>query len=112
MTNRTDHAVELLHALGYHYGENGESKRALALLAVAVQLAPGHIEVLRTLAHAFVIDGDPDRALFVIDRLRKLAGGDNPMLDLLASHALWSAGRALDARRSFRDFLDRRRQYP
>jgi type III secretion protein Y len=109
--SQTDHAVELLHALGYLYGEGGESKRALALLAVAVQISPGRIEVLRTLAHTFLIDRDPDRALFVIDRLRKLADGDNPMLDLLTSHALWSAGRALDARRTFRDFLDRRRQH-
>ena len=107
--SQTDHAVELLHVLGHLYAESGESKRALALLAVAVQLAPGHIELLRTLAHTFLIDRDPERALFVIERLRELEGGDHPTLDLLASHALWSAGRPLDARRSFRDFLDRRR---
>jgi hypothetical protein len=56
------------------------------------------------------MDGAPDRALAVIDRLRSMEDGDHPALDLLKSRALWEAGRQIEARRVFRDFVERRRQ--
>jgi type III secretion protein Y len=101
-------SVQLLHALGYLYGEHGQTKRGLVLLLLAARLAPDDVGVLRTLVHAFLLDEAPERAIAVIKRLRSMPDADHPALDLLMGRALWACGRQIEARRSFRDFLDRR----
>jgi type III secretion protein Y len=98
-------AVRLLHVLGYLYGEHGQTKRAIAMLLIATRLDPNDIGVLRTLAHTFIIDGSPDQAMLVLDRLRGMDDVGHPALELLTARALWASGRELDARRSFQDFL-------
>jgi|SRR5215471_14479946 len=111
MTGAVDHgSVQLLHALGYLYGQHGESKRGLVLLLIAARLAPDNVGIWRTLAHAFLVDGAPEHTIAVIERLRSMEGADHPVLDLLMSRALWACGRRIEARRSFRDFLERRGQ--
>jgi len=106
---RCEQIVQLLHSLGYIYGCHGQTKRALVLLLIAARLAPDNAGVLRTLAHGFLLDGAPERATAVIDRLRQMPAAEDPMVDLLASHALWASGREGEARRAFRAFLDHRR---
>lgn len=101
-------SVQLLHALGYLYGEHGETKRGLVLLLLAARLAPDDVGILRTLVHAFLLDDAPERAIAVINRLRSMPDADHPALDLLMGRALWACGRPIEARRSFRDFLERR----
>jgi type III secretion protein Y len=101
-------SVQLLHALGYLYGEHGETKRGLVLLLLAARLAPDDVGILRTLVHAFLLDDAPERAIAVINRLRSMPDADHPALDLLMGRALWACGRQIEARRSFRDFLERR----
>jgi type III secretion protein Y len=103
-------AVHLLHAVGYLYGHHGQTKRALVLLLIAARLAPDDVGVLRTLAYAFLMDGSPHRAIAVIDQLRSMRGGDHPVLDLLASRALWACGRENEARRAYRAYVSRPRQ--
>ena len=102
-------SVQLLHALGYLYGQHGEAKRGLVLLLIAARLAPHNTGVLRTLAHAFLADGAPERTIAVIERLRAMPDADHPVLDLLMGRALWACGRPIEARRAFSDFLDRRK---
>jgi hypothetical protein len=102
--------VQLLHLLGYLYSQHGETKRGIVMLLIAARVAPGNIRVWRTLAHAFLVDGAPNRAIAVIEHLRRLKDDDHPALDLLMSRALWACGRRIEARRSFRDFLARREQ--
>jgi type III secretion protein Y len=80
------------------------------MLLIAARLAPDDVGVLRTLAHAFMIDGSPRQAVAVIDRLRGMPGGDHPVLDLLASRALWACGRHTEARVSLRQYLKRSRK--
>ena len=103
-------AVQLLHALGYLYGQQGETKRGLVLLLLAARLAPDDVGILRTLAHAFMQDGAPERAIAVIERLRSMREADHPILDLMMGRALWACGRQAEARRSFHDFLAQRHQ--
>ena len=103
--------LQLLHALGHIYANHGQTKRGLVLQLIASRLEPENKAVLRTLAYTFLNDGSPERALAVIARLRSL-NEDDPSLDLLHSRALWDAGYEIEARRAFRDFLDRRRQPP
>lgn len=79
------------------------------LQLIASRLEPENKAVLRTLAYTFLTDRSPERALAVIARLRALNESD-PSLDLLHSRALWDAGHEVEARRVFRDFLERRRQ--
>jgi type III secretion protein Y len=107
MTDHVENAVEVLHALGFLYGQHGQPKRGLALLVIAARLAPDNVGVLRTLTNAFLVDGSPHRAMAVIARMRQLEGGDHPGIILLASHALWAIGQAREARSAFRQFLER-----
>lgn len=111
MTAPIDSApVQLLHLLGYLYGQHGETKRGLVLLLIAARLDPDNVGVWRTLAHSFLADGAPNMTIAVIERLRVMDDSDHPGLDLLMGRALWACGRRIEARRSFRDFLARRDQ--
>jgi type III secretion protein Y len=105
-----DNSVQLLHLLGYLYSQHGQTKRGVVLLLIAARLAPENASVWRTLAHAFLADGAPDRAIMAITRLRQMSKSDDPALDLLMSRALWASGRPIEARRYFRDFLERSNQ--
>ena len=105
----SDDILQLLHVLGHIYADHGQTKRALVLQLIASRLEPENRAVLRTLAYTFLNDRSPERALAVIARLSAL-NDDDPTLDLLHSRALWDAGREGEARRVFRDFLERRRQ--
>ena len=102
--------VQLLHLLGYLYGQHGETKRGIVMLLIAARLAPDNVGVWRTLAHSFLADGAPHRAIAVIERLRRMKESDHPVFDLLMGRALWACGRRIEARHSFRDFLARRDQ--
>jgi type III secretion protein Y len=110
LSSKSENAMRLLHALGYLYGRHGQTKRALVLQLMAARLAPNDAAILRSLAYTFLMDGAPDRALAVIERLRGMEDGDHPALDLLRSRALWESGNEIEARRVFRDFIERRRQ--
>jgi type III secretion protein Y len=111
MTVSYDHdSVQLLHLLGHLYSQHGQTKRGVVLLLIAARLAPENASVWRTLAHAFLADGAPDRAIVAIGRLRQMSEPGDPALDLLISRALWASGRPVEARRSFRDFLERSSQ--
>ncbi len=107
--NRKENTLQLLHSLGYIYANHGQTKRALVLQLLASRLEPENRYLLRTLAHTFLSDGAPERALAVISRLRALEE-DDPSLDLLQSRALWMAGQKAEARRFFQYFIQRRRQ--
>jgi type III secretion protein Y len=109
LMNQVESILQLLHGLGHIYAHHGQTKRALVLQLIASKLDPSNRMVLRSLAFTFLSDGAPDRALAVIARLRALKE-DDPSLDLLQSKALWLAGQEIEARRVFRDFLERRRQ--
>lgn len=97
--------VQLLHLLGYLYSQHGETRRGIVMLLVAARIAPGNVRVWRTLAKAFLADGAPNRAIKVIEHLRRMDDADHPALHLLMSRALWACGRRVEARNSFRDFL-------
>jgi type III secretion protein Y len=103
-------ASELLHSLGHIYGAHGQTKRALVLQLIAARLEPNNPGILRSLAYGFLMDGEPERSLAVIDRLETLEGSESPAFHLLKSRALWASGRELEARRSFRDYLERRKE--
>jgi type III secretion protein Y len=100
-----DDTVKLLHTVGYLYGQHGQTRRAIVILLIAARLAPGNVGVLRTLAYAFLVDGAPQRAIAIMDRLRLMEGGDHPALDLLASRALWACGRKIEARAALKQYL-------
>ena len=104
-----ENTLQLLHSLGYIYANHGQTKRALVLQLLASRIEPENRNLLRTLAHTFISDGAPERALLVISRLRALEE-DDPSLDLLQGRALWLTGNKSEARRFFRYFIQRRRQ--
>ena len=109
MTTPDAAAAELLHSLGYLYMRNGQESRALIFLLIAYRIEPDHPGVLRTLAAAFVANGAGERALVAIDRLAVLEGGMAPAAMLLRARALFVAGRPVEARGCFRDYVELRR---
>jgi type III secretion protein Y len=105
--NDTDTA-ELLHVLGYLYTNHGQTQRGLVLLLIAARIAPDHAGILRTLAHALTVSGYGERALAAIERLAALEPDLPPVVQLLRSRALWASGDKLEARRCFREYVDKR----
>jgi type III secretion protein Y len=101
-------AKELLHGLGYVYSRHGQTKRALVMQLIAARITPNDPGVLRTLAHTFMLDGAPDRAIAIIQRLEAMDGADDPALQLLKSRVLWAAGRQAESREAFRLYRERR----
>jgi type III secretion protein Y len=109
MDARTDiETAELLHALGFLYTHHGQTRRGLVLLLLAAHVAPNDVRVLRTLAHALIVNGDGKRALAALERLAALEPNHSPVLQLLRSRALWESGDRIEARRCFRAYIEER----
>ena len=102
---------DLLQALAYLYLRHGQNRRALTLILLAARAAPDDVGILRTLAYAFVANDAPEEALEVIERLEKLdfADGAEQIRRLLKARALLHAGRRVEAKAVFRQFVDMRR---
>ena len=100
--------AQLLQVLGHVYASHGQTKRAIVLQMIATWLTPDDPALLRTLAHSFLLDGAPEKALPVIERLTSLEGDDQPALSLLKSRALKAAGQDQEAREAFLKFIELR----
>ena len=102
---------DLLQALAFLYLRHGQNRRALTLILLAARNAPDEVGILRTLAYAFVANDAPEEALDVIERLEKLdfAGGAEEMRRLLKARALLHAGRRVEAKAVFRQFVEIRK---
>ncbi len=107
MSESPNDTVQLLHSLGYLYGEYGHTQRSIVLLLLASRLDPENSAILYTLAHVFLRDKAAEDALTIIERIEQL-GAETPVLTLLKSRALWIRGSKEDARRTFEDFIDLR----
>ncbi|MEM7042028.1 MAG: hypothetical protein AAF543_04370 [Pseudomonadota bacterium] len=102
---------DLLQALAYLYLRHGQNRRALTLILLAARAAPDDVGILRTLAYAFVANDAPEEALDVIERLETLdfASGAEQIRRLLKARALLHAGRRVEAKAVFRQFVDMRK---
>ena len=106
----TPEQQDLLHALAYLYLRHGQNRRALTLVLLAARDAPDDVGIMRTLAFAFIANDAPGEALEVIERLEKLdfADGAGQIHRLLKARALLHAGRRVEARAVFRQFVELR----
>lgn len=97
----------LLQALAFLYLRHGQHRRALTLILLAARHAPDDVGVLRTLAYAFIANDAPDEALDVIERLEQVdfAGESERVRCLLKARALLHAGRRVEAKAVFREFV-------
>lgn len=102
---------DLLQALAFLYLRHGQNRRALTLILLAARDAPDDVGILRTLAYAFVANDAPEEALDVIERLEKLDFGSDSERTrrLLKARALLHAGRRVEAKAVFRQFVGMRR---
>ncbi|MEM8948520.1 MAG: hypothetical protein AAGA21_02970 [Pseudomonadota bacterium] len=107
----TPEQQDLLQALAFLYLRHGQNRRALTLILMAARDAPDDVGVLRTLAYAFVANDAPEEALEVIERLETLdfAGDADQMRRLLKARALLHAGRRVEAKAVFRQFVEKRK---
>ncbi|MDH3664933.1 MAG: hypothetical protein OEU92_33795 [Alphaproteobacteria bacterium] len=106
----TPEQQDLLHALAFLYLRHGQNRRALTLALLAARDAPDDIGILRTLAYAFIANDAPGEALEVIERLERLdfADGAGQIHRLLKARALLHAGRRVEAKAVFRQFVEMR----
>ena len=109
-SNVVPETAQLLQVLGYVYASHGQTKRAIVLQMIATWLAPDDPAVLRTLAYTFMLEGAPEKALPIIERLSFLDGEDHPALCLLKSRALKAAGHGPEAREAFYKFIELRKR--
>lgn len=107
----TPDQLDLLKALAFLYLRHGQNRRALTLILLAAKNASEDVGVLRMLAYAFIANDAPDEALDVIERLERLdfADGADRTRRLLKARALLHAGRRVEARKVFRQFVEQRR---
>jgi type III secretion protein Y len=102
---------DLLQALAFLYLRHGQNRRALTLILLAARDAPDDVGIMRTLAYAFIANDAPNEALEVIERLETLdfAGNADQMRRLLKARALLRAGRRVEAKAVFRQFVEARK---
>jgi type III secretion protein Y len=97
-------AAQWLQVRGDLYSRAGQPQRGLAMLLLAVRLAPTQPSILRTLIGGFLAAGDGRRALLAIDQLALLEG-EKADHQLLRSRAFWMLNRREDARDCFHRYL-------
>jgi type III secretion protein Y len=103
MISPQEEAIDLIHCLGFIYLRHGQPYRAVVLLIVAGEAAPGRPDILRTLCLALIDAGMGEQALEVIQKLSALAPdmAAHRMMQLMRARALLLVGRADDARQCF-----------
>ncbi len=109
----TSEQKDLLHALAYLYLRHGQNRRALSLIMLASRRVPDDVGLMRTLAYAFIANGAAEEALEVIERLeqRDFADGAEQIRYLLKARALLHAGRMVEAKALFRQFVEARKAF-
>ena len=85
-----------MQLLAYAYLRSARPRKAATLLAALDALAPGQRRVLRQLAHAQVLCGQPGPALQTLERVA-MAGGIDVAYHLLRARALAASGRRIEA---------------
>ena len=108
----TSEQKDLLHALTFLYLRHGQNRRALSLIMLAARRVPGDVGLMRTLAYAFIANGAAEEALEVIEKLEQLditGGSADQMRRLLKARALLHAGRTVEAKALFRQFVETRK---
>lgn len=104
MSTKDHDAAQWLQVRGDLYSRAGQPQRGLAMLLLAVRLAPTRPSILRTLIGGFFAIGDGRRALMAIDQLAVLEG-DKADHQLLRSRAFWMLDRRDEARDCFHRYL-------
>lgn len=107
MTRNDCDAARWLQVKGDLYTRGGQPRRGLALLLLAMQLAPADVGILRTLIGSFLASGDGRRALLGLERLAQLEPQERDHL-LLRCRALWLLEEREEARACFRTYMQRR----
>ena len=107
----TPEQKDLLHSLTFLYLRHGQNRRALSLIMLAARRVPNDIGLMRTLAFAFIVNGAAEDALEVIDQLEQLdrGAGADQMRCLLKARALLHAGRQVEAKALFRQYVEARK---
>lgn len=94
--------AELLQALGAIALRHGNPLRGLALIYVAFKLVPDDDDIIRSLAHAYLVNGEPELALQTLDALRGCSPGRQVWtVAYLRAKALMATGRLREAQALF-----------
>ncbi len=101
---------EMLVLLAYLFLRHEQADKALVLLRAGARLAAQDPSLLRMLAYAELVAGDPGAALAASDRFVGLGGdgGEGAPIQLIRARALRQLERTTEARDCFRRFLQAR----
>ena len=102
-----DEQKEFLTLLGYFYLQNKKAEKALILFRALYELFPEDINVIKSLSYAYLINGENEIALSLIEKYMQESHLDEEIQVgyLLKSKSLWNMGRRREARSIISDFL-------
>jgi type III secretion protein Y len=99
---------EVLQVLADVFVNQGQPEKAVVLLEAIYSLQPQNAQVIKALSYAYLSAGRYEQTLTMADvflRLRGATADSNPIL-LIRSKALWSLGRAEEARASLNRYIE------
>ena len=99
--------ADLLYVLAYHHLQHGNPSQAALIFESAFSFDPVNPRVMQGLACAYLRDGQPERALCLLDKVLLEHRGD-ALTWLLKGQAFTRTGRVAEAAGAMRMFIQMR----
>ena len=99
--------ADLLYLLAYHHLQHGSPSQAALLFESAFSFDPVNTKVMQGLACAYLRDGQPEQALFLLEKIPHEHRGD-ALTWLLKGQAFTKTGRVAEAAGAMRMFIQMR----
>ncbi len=97
----------LLHILGYHHLQHGNTLQAALIFESALSFDPLNVKIVHGLAYAYLRNGQPERALSLLEKLPN-EPKTNALTWLLKGQAFTRTGRVAEAAGAMRMFIQMR----
>ena len=99
--------ADLLHLLGYHHLQHGNVTQAALIFESAFSFDPLNTKIVQGLACAYLRDGQPERALSLLEKMTQ-GHRDDALTWLLKAQAFTRTGRVAEAAGAMRMFIQMR----
>lgn len=98
---------EFLLVLGHLYNQHAKYSEAKIIFEALLLFFPKDYPIMRSLAYAYLCDGDYEHALEMNERAKHpmMTAEDNAFFFLIQSKALWRIGKTHEAKHAFNQFL-------
>ena len=99
--------ADLLYLLAYHHLQHGNPSQAALIFESAFSFDPVNAKVMQGLACAYLREGQPERALSMLEKIPQRHRGD-ALTWLLKGQAFTRTGRVAEAAGAMRMFIQKR----